>query len=335
VPLVSVLLPVRDAAPWLRDCLRSLAQQSLVDHEVVAIDDGSTDDSGALLDAAAGHDSRLRVIHTQPLGLVAALNRAAALARSDSLARMDADDIAHPQRLERLWRRLVAEPRVDILASRVTLAGHVERSNAGLRAYVDWTNSLLDHAAMARERFVDAPLVHPSVMLRREVLEHLGGYREFDGPEDYDLWLRAFEQGCRFAKLAEPLLAWRDSAQRLTRSDGRYGPDRFLSLKLAVLLRGPLAGQQPIVVWGAGPIGKRWSQLLREAGRCVSAFVEVDPRKIGQRIHATPVVGLDKVRDVAGSLHLAAVGQRGARQRMSVAAAQLGLVEGKDWLALA
>jgi glycosyltransferase involved in cell wall biosynthesis len=335
VPCVSVLLPVRDAAASLGGCLRSLAEQSLVDHEVLAIDDGSTDGSGPLLDAAAAQDPRLLVIHTPPLGLVAALNRAAALARSDKLARMDADDVAHPARLERLWSRLNDEPRVDILASRVAFAGEVGRSNAGLRAYVDWTNGLLDHAAMARERFVDAPLVHPSVMLRREVLEHLGGYREFDGPEDYDLWLRAFEQGCRFAKLAEPLLVWRDSAKRLTRSDGRYAPDRFFGLKLAALLRGPLRDERPIVLWGAGPIGKRWSRLLREAGRTVAAFVEVNPLKIGQRIHSAPVVGLAAVRAMTGSLHLAAVGQRGARERMRAAARQMGLVEDQNWWPLA
>jgi glycosyltransferase involved in cell wall biosynthesis len=328
---VSVLLPVRNAALWLGECLRSLAQQSLADHEIVAVDDGSTDGSSALLDAAAARDPRLRVIHTPPLGLVPALNRAAALARSDYLARMDADDVAHPQRIERLWRALNDDPGLDILASRVALVGHLERSNAGLRAYVEWTNGLLEHAAMAHERFVDAPLVHPSVMLRRSALERLGGYREFDGPEDYDLWLNALEQGCRIGKLAEPLLNWRDSAQRLTRSDGRYAADRFVALKLTYLLRGPLAGNRPIVVWGAGPIGKRWSRLLREAGRCVAAHIDVDPRKIGQRVHATPVVGIDAVRTLPGSLHLAAVGQRGARARMRAAAEQLGLVAGEDW----
>jgi glycosyltransferase involved in cell wall biosynthesis len=328
---VSVLLPVRNAALWLNECLRSLAEQSLVDHEVVAVDDGSNDGSGALLETAAAQDPRLRVVHTPPLGLVPALNRASALARSDYLARMDADDVAHPQRLEQLWRRLSGEPGLDILSSRVALVGHPGRPNAGLRAYVDWTNGLLDHAAMAHERFVDAPLVHPSVMLRRGVLERLGGYREFDGPEDYDLWLRAFEQGCRCAKLAEPLLAWRDSAERLTRRDSRYAADRFVSLKLTYLLRGPLAANRPIVVWGAGPIGKRWSRLLREAGRYVAAYVDVDPRKIGQRVHATPVVGIDAVPTLSGSVHLAAVGQRGARARMHAAAAQLGLTAGEDW----
>ena len=80
-----------------------------------------------------------------------------------------------------------------------------------MRAYVAWQNRLCDHAAIVRELLVESPLAHPSVMMRRALLERLGGYREFDGPEDYDLWLRAHRAGARFAKLRRRLLEWRDS----------------------------------------------------------------------------------------------------------------------------
>ncbi len=64
-----------------------------------------------------------------------------------------------------------------------------------MQAYVDWQNGLLDHDAIVRDLFVESPLVHPSVMMRTESLRALGGYRDFDGPEDYDLWLRAARGG--------------------------------------------------------------------------------------------------------------------------------------------
>jgi hypothetical protein len=75
---------------------------------------------------------------------------------------------------------------------------------------------------MVADLFVESPLVHPSVMARAAALRALGGYRVFDGPEDYDLWLRAHAAGLRFAKLSEVLLDWRDSPRRLTRRDPRY-----------------------------------------------------------------------------------------------------------------
>jgi hypothetical protein len=204
-----------------------------------------------------------------------------------------------------------------------------------MQAYVRWQNSLLDHEAMARDRFVESPLVHPSVAARRAALEGLGGWRDFDGPEDYELWLRAFAAGLRFAKLPEVLLDWRDGPGRLTRTDPRYAPGRFLAVKLEALARGPLAGGRPAVVWGAGPIGKAWSRALRAAGHAVRAFVEVDPRKVGTRIHGAPVVAVEEAGRMRGPLHLAAVGQRGARERIRAEAARLGLAEGVDLVAVA
>lgn len=330
-----MLLPVRDAVATLGACLDSLAAQTLADHEVVAVDDGSRDGSGEVLRARARSDPRLRVLGTPPRGLVPALNLALEEARAPLVARMDADDRARGERLLLQAERFERDPAVDVLGCRVRLAGTGAPPGEGMRAYVRWQNALLDHDAMARDRFVESPLVHPSVAMRRVTLRRLGGWRAFDGPEDYDLWLRAFHEGLRFAKLAEVLLDWHDSAGRLTRTDPRYGPGRFLALKLEWLARGPLAGGRPAVVWGAGPVGKGWSRALRAAGHEVQAFVEVNPRKIGARVHGAPVVAVEEAARLRGPLHLAAVGQPGARERIRAEAARLGLAEGADLVAVA
>jgi hypothetical protein len=330
-----VLLPVRDAATTLGACLDSLAAQSLADHEVVAVDDGSRDGSGEILRARARADARLRVVSTPPAGLVSALNRALKDARAPLVARMDADDRAARERLALQAERLERDATVDVLGCRVRVVGLGGPPGAGMRAYVRWQNALLDHDDMARDRFVESPLVHPSVAMRGAALERLGGWRELGGPEDYDLWLRAFAAGLRFAKLPEVLLDWSDSPGRLTRTDPRYAADRFLALKLAALAEGPLAGGRPAVVWGAGPVGKAWSRALRATGHEVRAFVEVNPRKLGARLHGAPVVGVDGAGALRGPLHLAAVGQPGARERIRAEAARLGLVEGADFVAVA
>jgi len=336
VARLSVLLPVRDAQDTLSECLGSLRSQTLTDHEVVVVDDGSSDTTPACLETWAREDPRLRVLRTPRLGLVPALNLALAEARAPLVARMDADDVAHPERLEKQARRLGEDARVDVLGCRVELVCETGVPPAGgMRAYVDWSNGLLGHEAMERDRFVESPLVHPSVAMRRQTLLDLGGWPDLDGPEDYELWLRCFEAGLRFEKLDQVLLRWRDRPGRLTRADPRYSPARFLATKVAALGRGPLASGRPVVVWGAGDIGKAWARALKQAGHQVRAFVEVHPRRIGQTIHGAPVIAVVDAAGLRGPLHLAAVGQRGARERIRVEAARLGLVDGHDLLAVA
>ena len=113
------------------------------------------------------------------------------------------------------------------------------------------------------------------------------------------------------------------------------GPERFRAVKLEALLRGPLSTGRPVIVWGAGPIGKGWARALAKAGHAVAAFVEVDSRKIGQTIHGAPVLPVERACDRRGALHLAAVGQPGARRRIRAEAARLGIVDGRDLVAVA
>jgi len=334
MPRVSVLLPVRDAAATLAECLGSLRRQTLRDFEILAVDDGSRDGSGEQLAAAAREDPRLVPLKATGAGLVPALNLALGRVRAPFVARMDADDVAAPERLEAQARRLEQDPRVDVLGCAVELLEDPRTPAPGMRAYVAWQNSLLDHDAIVREIFVESPLVHPSVMLRTPALVGLGGYREFDGPEDYDLWLRGHRRGLRFAKLEDVLLSWRDAPGRLTRTDPRYAPRRFRELKIAALEAALLRGRRGVVVWGAGPIGKAWAHALSRCGHRVEAFVEVDARKIGRRIQGVPVLSVQDA-GLRGPLHIGAVGQKGARGRIREAVARLGLQEGRDFVAVA
>ena len=332
---MSVLLPVRDAAATLAECLDSLAAQTLADHEVVVVDDGSTDASSQLLRGRAREDGRLRLLTTPPRGIAAALNLALAEARAPLVARMDADDVAHPERLALQAARLEADAGVDVLGCRVERVAEGVPAGGGMGDYVEWLNSLLDHESMARDRFVESPLVHPSVASRRDALASLGGWRDFDGPEDYDLWLRGFDEGLRFAKLPEVLLRWRDRPSRATRTDPRYAAPRFLEVKRAALERGPLKAGREVVVWGAGPVGKGWARALLATGHRLAAFVEVDPRKLGGRVLGAPVLSVGDGAALRGPLHLAAVGQKGARARIRAEAARRGLVEGEELVAVA
>lgn len=328
-PRVSVLLPVRNGLPYLPQAVASLGRQTLADYEVVAVDDGSTDGSAEMLDTFAARDARIRVLHRSPAGLVPALNAGLGACRAELVARMDADDVAGPRRLELQVELLGSRPDVGVVSCMVR---HFPRSRVagGLRRYEAWLNSLVEPPAIARERFVESPVAHPSVMVRRELLDGVGGWRDVGWPEDYDLWLRLLERGVDFAKVTRLLHFWRDHGDRLTRRDDRYAPEPFADCRAHFLLRGPLAGTRGAVVWGAGPIGRRLARRILDGGAEVSAFVDIDPAKIGRVRHGRPVVAPEELPALLGGgvVVLAAVGARGAREVIRARLVSMGLEEG-------
>ncbi len=336
MPTVSVLLPVRNATPWLAECLASLARQSLTDHEVVAVDDGSDDGSGELLDRRAAADPRIRVIHRPTRGLVAALNHGLDRCRAPLVARMDADDISHPRRLELQAAELASHPDVAVVSC---LVRHFPRHRVerGFSLYEEWLNSLVTDDDIACERFVESPVAHPSVMVRTATLRDAGGWRDVGWAEDYDLWLRLLQDGVRFAKIGRALFFWREHGARLTRTDTRYSVASFLRCKAHFLARGPLAGGRPVVLWGAGRTGRRMSTLLTREGIDVAAVVDIDPAKIGRRLRGAPIIDPGELGDhlTREVVVLAAVASRGARGLIRARLLDFGLVEGSTFWCVA
>lgn len=295
--LVSVLLPVWNAAPdsgrgaeGLRQTLRSLFRQQagpgapLPPFEIVAVDDGSTDATGTVLEALAREDARLRVQHCPHRGIVPSLHTAIHLARGRLLARMDGDDTALPQRLARQTAHLLAAGGPDLSASRVRFGGDALRAH-GFAHYVDWINGLCRHEDIARNRFRDSPLCHPSVMFRREALRRFGTYADGDFAEDWELWLRWLDGGARMEKLPQTLLVWNDPPGRLTRTDGRYAHAANNRLRARWLARHLLRqGVTRVWVLGAGRVARQRLAPLWACGVEPAGFIDVDPRKIGQRL---------------------------------------------------
>ncbi|MBI3180286.1 MAG: glycosyl transferase, partial [Deltaproteobacteria bacterium] len=253
--------------------------------------------------------------------------------RAPWVARMDADDIATPHRLARQAALLASQPSVAIVGSLVRCFSRTVLGE-GYRLYERWLNGLVSHNDITREMFVESPLAHPSVMYRKAAVMALGGYRDAGWAEDYDLWLRAAGAGLRFAKVPEVLLYWRDHAGRHSRSHPRYGWDAFLRLKAHFLAVGPLMGRE-VVIWGAGPIGRRLSRHLRCHGVRGLAFIDVDPRKIGRILHDAPVVGAGSLERFAQTPLVAAVGSRGARALIRAELVRQGREEGRDFVCAA
>jgi glycosyltransferase involved in cell wall biosynthesis len=206
-PAVSILMGVRDGARWLRDAVESVWAQTCGDLELIVVDDGSTDATPDLL--ASFRDPRLRVERQLRAGLARALNRSLGLARGPLIARLDADDLALPERIARQRAFLDAHPEVGVLG---TGAREVDADGRELRTI----RPPQDDRAIRRALIRRNPFVHSSMMMRRALVEQVGGYDpSFPVAQDYDLWLR-LSGVTRMANLPEPLVVRRLVPGRVT-----------------------------------------------------------------------------------------------------------------------
>jgi Glycosyl transferase family 2 len=208
-PHVSVLMPVRNGQNWISQAVDSILAQTYSQFELLIIDDGSVDETPAILSRYLVKDSRIGVIRQDAKGLVSALNFGLQNARSDLIARIDSDDRALPKRLERQVRYFAEHPQTALLGTWADVIDQRNMSRKRLRPPAD--------SETLKETIVRTnPFIHSSVMFRRKLALSLGGYRSaFEAAEDYDLWLRISEVA-EIAILPEVLVQYRRHTSNVT-----------------------------------------------------------------------------------------------------------------------
>lgn len=217
-PAVSVLLPVHNAETYLRESLESILAQSFREFEVIAIDDGSTDGSLAILKEYAARDRRIWIYSRERRGLVATLNEGIELAQGRWIARMDADDVALPERFAKQIEQL-ERTQADFCGGAVECFG-------GWRTI--WRYPIGHEACEVRLLF-DVPFAHPTVIGRAVVFKSLRYSDDFQQAQDYDLWQRAWAAGYQFTNIPEIVLRYRVHGQQVSaqhQERQREGADR-------------------------------------------------------------------------------------------------------------
>jgi glycosyltransferase involved in cell wall biosynthesis len=236
MPLVSIIMPMRNSAATVEATVRSIQRQTLEVWELIVIDDGSTDRSADIVQGIG--DARIRLVRESVgRGLAARLNQAIALCTGEYIARMDSDDLCFPERLARQVERLRSDPSIDVLG-----CGAVVFDAKG--APVGLLPCATLHADIVRRPYVGFPLPHPSwcgqaPWFRKHLYNAL-----LTKAEDHDLMLRSFRTS-RFAALDGVLLGYRQPQLDLT----KLLPGRRASMG-AIWRDGARSGEMPAAAWG-------------------------------------------------------------------------------------
>ncbi|NNE30217.1 MAG: glycosyltransferase family 2 protein [Saprospiraceae bacterium] len=326
--LISIIFPVRNAEPFLSQCLESIKVQGWKNWELLAVDDGSTDASWSLLEAAQKQDARIQLTRQPALGITPALKAGFALAKGEYITRMDADDIMLPTKLETLFGLCSSGP--GKLAIGKVEYFHDLALGEGYRKYAEWLNSLSTPEKRWSQIFRECVVPSPAWMLRRTDFEKCGGFECFDYPEDYDLCFRLFQHKLDPVLSDEILHRWRDHPARSSRTDPNYADNRFLDLKLHYLKELFIPAGKEILLWGAGKKGKRIARDL------INYEVEFlwctnNREKAGKQIYGKNLSEIPKSTKWKNHLTLLAIASPQDQLHLRTQFEQLSLKEGTDF----
>lgn len=330
---VTVILPFFNADKTLRAAVNSILNQSINNFELLLVNNNSTDSSSIIAKELAEKDSRIILLNETKQGVANAMNCGLRNARGDFIARMDADDISLPRRLEKQRQFLIDNRKIGFVGCDVKYVAH-SKNTGGFERFVAWVNSFHSPEAISTNRFVEIPVVNPTIFFRKEIYQQLGGNSDGDFPEDYEMQLRFLDAGIKMAKLPEMLFEWHDSATRLTRTDTRYSTEAFFRIKAKYFncwAKKQNRFHPAIWVWGAGRKTRQRASLLEKEGVKINGYIDVVKNKT-TRVNT---IYYDDIPAPGKIFIVSLVTNYGAREQIKAYLLGRKYIEGVDFILMA
>jgi glycosyltransferase involved in cell wall biosynthesis len=279
--LISVIMPFKNTAAFIGDCIQSIIDQTETNWELIAIDDSSTDESRNIVSAFQKQDARIRVYTNDGLGIVSGLQTAYKHAIGDFITRMDSDDLMPLERLSIHKKTLEQNGLGHLVTAKVSFFSD-EPIGAGYQQYENWLNRVCEQQLHWDEIFKECVIPSPCWMMYRLDFEKCGGFSGSDFPEDYDLTFRIWEQNMKVIGCRETLLYWREHPERTSNTDDRLKDNYFSDLKIKYFLKNCYSNRA-LVLWGAGNRGKELAKILLEK-KIPFDWITANPSKVKKTI---------------------------------------------------
>ena len=261
-PDISILMPVKDASSFLDQCIDSILHQSLTNWELIAIDDGSTDNSLDILGDFEEKDLRIKVYNNPNEGIVPALAHGFEHANGKFITRMDADDIMPVNKLEKLYNLLAG--RKNVVATGKVRYFSDRRVSDGYRRYESWINSVAEDRSYMTNLYRECVIASPNWMVHRSCFENDIQLRSLTYPEDYDMVFKWIEKGYEIESVDQITHLWREHESRTSRSSEHYQQPSFFRLKTARFIENFSEELDGVQLIGKGDKGKLIARILQE-----------------------------------------------------------------------
>lgn len=284
-PLISILIPCKNAAHYLEECLSSITQQSYTNWESIIVDDNSTDNSLEILKNWGKHHERFKICKNGGYGIISALQTAFAISKGTLITRMDADDIMTANKLEKMASQLIQHGHRHVATGTVQYFREDKPLGTGYKRYAEWLNTMSQSGSNFGAIYKECVIPSPCWMLYRKDLQAIGAFQPNIYPEDYDLVFRMYKENLQVIPCSDEVLhLWRDHSDRASRNDSNYRDNRFLDLKIQYFIDLDYRQEIPLFVWGAGAKAKMIAQTLIE--RAINFYWITDnEKKIGHNIY--------------------------------------------------
>jgi len=282
-PLVSILIPYKNTAAYIKECLDTILAQTYTNWEVISINDHSTDTSYDIVKRYAQQDARIKTYVNSDNGIIQALRIAYLKSNGSFITRMDSDDLMTPHRIAHMVRDLTQKGIGHLSVGQVCYFSSQGISN-GYERYEKWLNALTEKGANLSELYKECVIPSPCWMAHRSDLDACGAFDSDHYPEDYDLAFRFYAAGLQIIPCNEILLLWRDYDSRTSRTSEHYAQNNFLDIKLKYFLKLHWDKNKRLSVWGAGKKGKQLAQMLQMENVDFTWICD-NPKKIGKEIY--------------------------------------------------
>ncbi|RJE71319.1 glycosyltransferase [Reichenbachiella sp. MSK19-1] len=283
-PLVSIIMAVKDTAPYLHACIDSIIAQTYPHWELIAVNDHSTDDTPAILQAYAAQDSRIRVFDSDRPKLIPTLQVAYAQAKGSLINRMDSDDKMPDYKLDVLVQEWNKYGKGHVIGGGTEHFVDEGEVGDGFRRYERWLNDIARRSAHYEEIYKECVIPSHSWIIHRDDFDHVGAFDPIVYPEDYDLCFRFYRAKLKVIGIDVVLHHWRDRSNRISRTWDEYKDNRYFDLKTRYFYELDRDPSRPLVLWGAGRNGKDMAKILIQH-QDTFHWVCDNERKIGKDVY--------------------------------------------------